>query len=380
MSLMNNNIHIYSKQPEENSISTEIINISKMPGGAIRDIAMGIVKLSRGLGPYLQLRVIVLDTNIILKDISYICKKRKETALLGEVESGFVRLIVTPSIIEEVYESIPEFAKNTRNDPDLMLTIWEYYKKKLTVIHPQEVTSQRLNHLATRDPDDIPTAQLIEVVGPTLALSEDKDLKDFGYAQSEEWLPYVLRTGVSIEKDALDIIIKAGGGTIFFCISSGLYMIAKNIFKVIKKFPMHFLGTLCVLAGSFIIDSRLQNWFLSKLKAITEYNAQNVPRALESIKELKSYIEDVYVKSKEAEKYLEYGKPSYDIPKTMKGYIIRALIFSPYSLTPTEILERIKAMGYRPRGLKPEAYLRRILRQDPTFCTDEKGRWVIKTD
>lgn len=106
----------------------------KAPGSALRDIAMGLLQLTRELGHDVQIRSIVADTNVLLRDLGYYAKTGRQTTLLAEADSGFVRILVTPQIIEEVTRNIPTYAKNVRLDPAVLIAGWSAYQRSLIII------------------------------------------------------------------------------------------------------------------------------------------------------------------------------------------------------------------------------------------------------
>lgn len=359
---------------DDDNIYTEILKDSKARGGAIRDMASGLLLLSRDLGSYFKVKVIVLDTNIILNDLSHICKKNKATTLFDEAEFGFVRLLVTPSIIDEVNEKIPKYARETHIAYEQMLMAWDIYKQKLIVLNPSKLDSQHIQRLMIRDPDDVPTAQLIELIGPELALSVDKDLIDTGYAPSKDWLPYVLSTRSAIDKEAVQIIFTAGSSAIMLGLNEGLRWIVPHLKNIIKRIPKGILGPIGIFAIALMIDPRSRKWIVTEIKKLAKPNTKNIKKTLGPIF---SSLGTLFYEGAEAEKFIKDAKPHSAIPATLKGYVIRVLAHSKNSLSPTEIINNAKIHGYNPRGKDPEQYLYRILRSDPMFLKDENGRWML---
>jgi hypothetical protein len=362
---------------KDSSYSPEFLDLSKMPGGAIRDIASGLLQLVRNLNNDIRIRTVILDANVILRDIAHISKRRQETRLFGEAEFGLVRLLATPRVVEEVGRYIPFVAKKTKNDVAFMFEVWSCYKERLTIVTPEEISSSRITQLNLRDPDDVGTAQLIELVGPTLALSADNDLKDLGYSQKGDWLPCVLNTKSIVDHDALQVVIKLGGSLIVVGLSKGLRFVSKTLLNSIKRIPTQFLGLAGLTIASLLLDSRFRAWICNNFKNIIKLGERSLPQLSEKVNCFCEELMQIKAKSLKAEKFITGEAPQFSPPTTLKGYLIRVLAFSPNALTPQQLMDRVKQEGYQPRGINPEKYLETILRKNPIFCSNEHGHWQI---
>jgi len=169
-----------------NSGSDTVLPLEKMPGGAIRDVAMGLLRLTgNATGPYATVYAVVLDTNVIFNELSWMARHRRESKLMGEASTGFVRLLVSTQVVREVAERMGSYAKQVRLSESKLQAVWAEYQQHLRIIDVNEVRADRLVALAARDPDDLPTARLIEVAAPAVALSRDRDLIDTEYAAVE---------------------------------------------------------------------------------------------------------------------------------------------------------------------------------------------------
>lgn len=354
------------------NIYVEILSISKIQGGAIKDVAMGLLLLFKDLNSYFSVKAIVLDTNIILNELNRICLKREPTTLISEAKSDFVRLFVSSCVYDEVLEKIPDYAKRRHGDSEQYRMVWEEYKKNLYVIDPGNLTSEKIKLLKNRDSDDVPTAQLIELIAPTLALSDDKDLN--GYAQQGKWLPYVLNTRSVVEKDVMNIIFTIGAGTVIVGLKDGLSCIFNLISSLFKRTPKHVLYALVLFSVPFILSKKSRKWIKNKIENILSSDIKDIQKGLKPL--LNMSLEKIQ-KWTEAEKYINSGKPEHSAILSLKGYAIRILAHSYCPLTSEEILNGATQLGYRPRGNKSDQYLRRILRKEPIFTEEEKGRWKL---
>jgi predicted nucleic acid-binding protein len=362
------------KSTDEN-IYTEILNSSKIHGGAVRDIAMGLLQLGR-FDSLITARAIVLDTNIILKDLGQICKKKKPTTLYTEAEFGFFKLLVTPSIIDEVEEHIPKYARNTKNNVQDMIHTWEIYKQKLVVINPTPKVTIQNKKLLERDPDDAPTAYLIEMIQPYLSLSADKDLIDYGFAQKGDWLPYVLKSSNLVKRDVGQIIFSVGTLVVVFGLSKNISLIVKLLFRVIQNIPKQIVSLFGIVLLSIILDKKTRNWIVKKIKKMM-LNI-NSPTLFSNIKNTLVALSENYKVWFEDEKFVKQGNVNNPtVPSSLIGYTIRILAHTAVPLSSYEILLRVKKIGYQPRGQNPEPYLLSLLKKNSIFIQDQEGKWEL---
>jgi|GEM_PF-3653211 len=352
-----------------------ILNGSNMEGGAIRDIAKGLIAISNELHSYFKVKVIVLDTNIILNDLKFIVNRQTTSKLYKEADFEFTRLFITPSVAAEVVEKIPKFSKNTKVDQMEMYEAWEAYKRILTVFNPKDApTVDRLRQLEKRDADDVPTAELIELIAPNLALSMDKDLKAFGYSQTGSWLGYVTNTSTIIENESIQIIITFCTSYVFVGLTEGLSWITKLLKKVPKHISSIILSSISISALLLLADARSRKWISNKFKSVLVKNNSHLEENLISlVKQIELYA----TKSNQASKYIESGKPKYESPMHLKQYIIQTLIRSHRPLSTIQLMESAISYGYNPRGANSVKYLREILSKDSMFIEDEKGLWSL---
>lgn len=352
--------------------------LTPTPGGTIRDIALGLLQLTREFDTDIQLRVIVVDTNILLQDLGRLCRTGKQTTLLFEAEIGFVRLLVTPQIINEVNEHISRYAARTGISPEAMRSMWSEYQRALTVVAPQPSKSLRVRSLALRDPDDVPTAELTEVVAPSLALSDDKDLQDLGLAQKGNWLPYVLQVSRVVERDAINVCIRIGGAYLIYGFSEAAVGLAKAVIAVLRRIPKKSLLVIGASLATLFVVPRTRRQIAWWISSVIASGREVWPSVANTVEGLALALQRMSADWSNAASFLSENElQASGVPTNLRGYTIRVLAHSLHPLKPDEVLRRAKELGYKPRGAGSLRYLRNLLRRDPLFISPDGYEWKL---
>src|SRR5262249_8119710 len=127
----------------------------------------------------IEICLCVVDANHLLSGLKYRVEHGRPTALLQAAREGSFRLGASTTVRDEVLEHLSEVLGKYGLDTDAAIQIWRNeYLSVLTFIDLSEVPilGASVAALATRDPDDVPTGQLIELLQPDVAFSRDKDL------------------------------------------------------------------------------------------------------------------------------------------------------------------------------------------------------------
>lgn len=139
-----------------------------------------------GLGtpPYL----VVVDANTLMSSIAYQARKKVRPALVGVSRSTPWRVFATTRVFDEVARRL---VRLSGGDVDLLeqmrRILVEEYRPVITWVEvdPTEHTDPRVRAVGERDPDDLATAVLAELVAPCVVWSDDGDLIDPGVADGE---------------------------------------------------------------------------------------------------------------------------------------------------------------------------------------------------
>lgn len=135
---------------------------------------------------------LVIDTNMVLKDLIWLCKHRKNikarTRIQELLDSTLVILHVPRTIEKEVCKHLPRLSIEQSVSLALLESTWNEYKQKLR-FHSVRLSKKSL--LQAVDPDDLPFVLLSKNINAPCVLSEDPHISLMG-AQ---------RCGVELLKD-----------------------------------------------------------------------------------------------------------------------------------------------------------------------------------
>ena len=205
------------------------------------------------LGVAAQFRVVV-DTNVVLGDIMWLCGKRKnpnaKTCLMEVIEAETVEAYAPPELIEEVEEKIPLIAAEKGLDEGQMLEQWKLYKLKLKIREPETGRVEILQNGV--DPDDAFFIALAELVAANGVVSKDNHIEMMGGNRITVECVASLRD--YSRAVAINMNIKVSGvvlSGITFAAIRGVLLGIKSLFVAIAKAPDWV--KLALLAGTLFV-------------------------------------------------------------------------------------------------------------------------------
>lgn len=177
----------------------------------LRQLLNGMQELKKVVGHVAEF-VVVADTNILLFEIIWLMKGRKNsmarTALEESVAAGTITVFATPQIVAEVERHLPRLAAERGLAADACATEWARYKERLLrVREPSAILTEKYRR--GRDPDDASTLALADEIGADGILTEDKDIKGMGGTS----IPFVftLEARDYSRKTVVSVSIRLGG-------------------------------------------------------------------------------------------------------------------------------------------------------------------------
>lgn len=139
--------------------------------------------------------IVVVDTNALLSSIAHDCS-RGQRSRLRKMAGWSTQLYASGHVFREMYRRLPKLVKSEPGGPtlaDLRACLEEEY---LPLIRFVKVTDDGDVDTIT-DPDDKPTGRLANLIGPCLVFSDDKHLKNPGYAPANWRVPAGTATEVA---------------------------------------------------------------------------------------------------------------------------------------------------------------------------------------
>lgn len=211
-------------QPDQRCIRSEILgNLRKLEG------------LKGVLGPLAQF-VVVVDANVILKDLIWLVGKRRNpeamTALMECVKAGTIVAYVTRSVLAEVDEHITTIAAARNLSEEALRAEWKSYRKLVKVKTPRKALVARYQN--GQDPDDAPTIALQKMLRADGILSKDSDLVAMGGLVIE--LDFTNQAREYSRKTAVAATIRVSGGMVLI-VSWGVIAVAlKSMTAIAESF------------------------------------------------------------------------------------------------------------------------------------------------
>ena len=82
----------------------------------------------------------VVDTNVLLNDVSRYVKKGEPTGIMRAAKAATVRFFVSPTVVGEVLEHLPGTARRNALPVEPLLAAWQiHYEPYLVVVDPANI-------------------------------------------------------------------------------------------------------------------------------------------------------------------------------------------------------------------------------------------------
>lgn len=312
-------------------------------------------------GASIEIYVCILDTNQIFSDLKYRIQSGYKTGLLEAAQVGTVRLVAAKHVREEVREHLEEAISKYNIDVVQALRTWEQeYIPHIAFIDAEDVPilSGEVKVLAKRDADDVPTAQLIEMLQPHVALSRDKDLAAFGTVRQDS-AQIAVAYRIVAHRDQGILVIQASGTLILAVGAATIDLAISALYSLVRRVDRRLLvllligGALALLALNVFPEPR--NWLRDKAKKPLDIARQGID----------NYVAMDTAASEARKMLADVQRPSSNTRQTAREYAAFVLIRAPGPLTVRAITVRMIDAGYRPRGKHPQQHVGYVLRTYP---------------
>lgn len=128
----------------------------------------------------------VVDANVLLSSIANGCSTGWRSRLLRMTDEDHAVLYAADHVFGEVYEHLSKFVgrDGTPSVEELRQLFEEEYLAilRFVTVTPDDGAAEALG---VTDPDDVPTAQLAELLGVSVVFSDDRHLRDPGFAPKD---------------------------------------------------------------------------------------------------------------------------------------------------------------------------------------------------
>lgn len=124
---------------------------------------------------------IVVDADVLLRDVGYAAGKGYLSALLGMASPGYtlitgVALFTTPRVIEEVTRHLPEVAHRIGRSEHAVSEVWTTRvlpRLRVVPIRENAVIDDRVGAVRDKHPADAPTAALTVLLAPAVLVTDN---------------------------------------------------------------------------------------------------------------------------------------------------------------------------------------------------------------
>jgi hypothetical protein len=129
----------------------------------------------------------LLDTSVIFSEL-YGVSRRGSARLLSSAESGSAILYMPTNVAAELPGKMPRIARMAKVPMEAVESAWsERYAPSVRIVDARPACGDlRRSELELIDPDDVAFADAVALMGPILALSEDRHLTSRSLA-TDEW-------------------------------------------------------------------------------------------------------------------------------------------------------------------------------------------------
>lgn len=323
----------------------------------------------------ISVRTCYLDTSSILGLIHYTIRKQITLPLLVARQMGGVRLVASIEVHDEVPEKIlVKCPHEIKMDPAEALAVWQRdFVPAIEFLDPSELPllSLRVEALSGKDPDDVQSGQLIELLHPHAVYSNDvKHLGDFGVLgerNAHVSIAYLQKA----KRDAVVLGIPLGGHIVLTFSMPLLELVAYVVGRLDRRISRSILVAGVTGLAIAMLHPTSRRWLLDHF--------QGPLAVVSSVFELYA---DLEMRAQEAEQTLRAVERRADSqPRTACWYAARVLSRSPASLSARKLTDLMVQAGYRSRSKHAHHYVARVLRRHPLLFEEVAcgHRWQFRS-
>jgi hypothetical protein len=311
---------------------------------------------------------VVIDADVLLRNIEYAVKKGYPPALLGSLSGNYtlvtgVVLFATPQVIREATRHLPEVAERTETTEQVVRETWNRLvapNVRVVPLADDAISDPRVQAVRKLHPPDAPTAALTVLVAPAvLATDNRKHFRPLG-------LPNVKTDAVAIDIFALG---QLGGGVtaaMLFPTLAGAATIegSKKLIAALGSDRAAVVG-LMALGGValFITSGRGQSLRVS----LADAARQAAPPLMAAFERSIAAGERVAAFAVEG-----LGEPD------ALALLARRLATGQTTMTTTDIVQELRLHGFHVNGGgRLETRTRAWLDRESCFHEVSRGRWTL---
>lgn len=344
--------------------------------------AMTMQTLNDSLGEFLRIHVIV-DSNVIFADLIAVLRKdstgrRRPAALELLAKRTFVGYFPQEKL-SEMEEKCREISNRYKIPLPEVEALWKKYRAHLHIVPTRDLERERADSMAltARDPTDVAFVQARHIVGASVVLTNDPDIRASG-APVMPWSQILLDLRHHARKEGMRAAIFFSTGTAIFVPVVAVIGLVHLIFKALKSVPRQALVIAAVGLGIALIIPKSRQFLIDAGKRFLEGFSTFGKKAL-------PLIDQAFAAAARAEKDAAAIRPQLNkdlravLRKrlTMTQAVYRACLVSNKPLTVAEVWAIASRDGAKCKGKDPLKSALTALRRHPLLARLQDGRWQV---
>ena len=327
---------------------------------------------------------VVIDTNILLSELYWMLRNKRNSTLLTLVQSKRVILFFPAENVNEIEEHIPDIAEDLAIEVSEVRDLWQRtyapYLRVVPDLRP-DMSVPLEDKLKARDSDDAPFLRLASMLKPEWFLSQDKDLIMVG-AQSD----YVKISIDLREYHAGKTVVYSFevGGQVFSVVGVGLITAMFEGIRAVLTLLLRMHNWLKIVILLCLVVSLSSKRGRSLISNIIKLLPKRFAEGREVLTTALTSAFDWWesgqaLKSSGEGKLAQYEEwPQSRLrPNKAEDFIIEILATSPEPLSELSIARRVIGLGYTTKNQNFDRYVARILQSKAVFSKTTDNKWML---
>lgn len=322
----------------------------------------------------------VLDTNVIVKDLSRYLQSQQPTGLMIAARFGGVRLFASTIVRDEVPERLERLTSRRGIAIDqARARWWREYAPLITFLDPADIQalSVRAELVAAVDPDDVATGKIVDLIRPNGTLSEDRHLAAYT-PSGPDWTQFAVALRDTARRDASYVVIHVGGSLTLWIGASSAAALISLIRKAGGRFLLGLGLVLTIVAGLIVAQPASRSWLRENAQRVLDLGPERLQSYLALVGDGLLRLHEQDEQAKRASSFIHERQVPETPPRLVREYIPDILSHSHVPLTTQEIVQQMIRRGYVPKGKRPERHVASILRAHPALFEQQRPlRWGL---
>jgi predicted nucleic acid-binding protein len=322
----------------------------------------------------------VIDTNVVIEELLYLVKSRKNpsarTSLQEAIDSGIVVALAPFKLRDEIIKHIPRLAEERGIPEESLRQAWLEYQHRINFVDVGPISAE--DEASAADPDDLPFVYLYRKVDADAVLSRDRHIRAMGARSVELEVMIHIRDYARVK--APEVTLRAGAFIVTAPLVAGAHALVKLLIRAAKGIAnLPPVVQLALLAGAAVVGAHPHS-----RRALSTFASERVVKlkepALAALSILQALMEQFDAAEQQVWSKQEILERS--IPRAAKRplrSVARSVCLGAGSaLTVDELTRGVFRAGYESGSAQFKYYLLRVLRESEDFVCTPDGRWTVR--